>query len=77
MPLKDNIDYAAFLKQVRLCRGDVHYTTVDGDFLNLKSILSEYIFMSVAMSSDMIKGGSITCVSESDYELIENFLLQF
>lgn len=74
MPLKDNIDYAAFLKQVRRCRDDVHYTSLEGDYLNLKSLLSEYIFMSAAIGSNLIKGGNITCANKDDYKLLEDYL---
>lgn len=74
MKLKENIDYVAFLQKVRGCAGEVYFSTIDGDRLNLKSMLSEYIFISVAMSSDLIRGGVVTCETADDYGQLSDYL---
>lgn len=48
MKLKENADLPAFLRQVKKCGGDVFLETQEGDSLNLKSTLSQYIFVSLA-----------------------------
>ena len=74
MQLKNHIDYTAFLLQVRRCRGEIHYQTLGGDRLNLKSMLSEYIFISAAMSSDLLLGGQVQCDQPGDYTLLADYL---
>lgn len=67
MKLKNSIDYTEFLQQVRRCQGEVYYETAGGDMLNLKSVLSEYLFISAAMTSDLLCGGRVICSISSDY----------
>lgn len=73
MQLKQTIDYTAFLRQVRLCQGQVYYQTLGGDRLNLKSMLAEYIFISAAMSSDLLQGGQVQCEQPADYALLADY----
>ena len=44
MKLKENIDFIDFIKKIKTCKGDVYFCTLEGDRLNLKSVLSQYIF---------------------------------
>ena len=74
MKIRDNIDYVAFLQTVRSCAGQVFFCTTDGDKLNLKSMLSEYIFITVAMSSDLIQGGIVNCDIPEDYTRLSEYL---
>ncbi len=37
------------------------YSTLEGDQLNLKSVLSQYIFGVLAARADMLKIGKIIC----------------
>jgi hypothetical protein len=73
MKLKSDIKYGEFLKRVQTCGGEVHYATTGGDCLNLKSLLSEYVFLTAALSNVMVDG-EIACADENDYVLLENYL---
>ena len=43
MHLKADTDMSNFLSAVRQCSSEVFFETQEGDCLNLKSILSQYI----------------------------------
>lgn len=47
MKLKKNINVQAFLETVKKCDGNVYFKTIEGDQLNLKSLLSQYILVSI------------------------------
>ncbi len=74
MKLKTNIDYKKFLASVRGCKGEVYYDTVEGDRLNLKSTLSEYLFATAAITSDIIEDGGVVCQMEEDYARLADFV---
>ncbi len=74
MKLKANIDYKEFLAIVHSCKGEVYYDTVEGDRLNLKSTLSEYLFATAAVTSDIIEDGGVVCQQEEDYALLSKFV---
>lgn len=46
MKLKKHVDVIAFMEAVQRCRHDVYFDTPDGDHLNLKSTLSQFVFAS-------------------------------
>lgn len=74
MKLRNGIDYRAFLLTIRQCTGEVYYKTSSGDCLNLKSMLSEYIFLSTALSSIPLPEGCVECSQAEDAELLREFL---
>jgi len=74
MKLKPNIDYVAFLFQVRKCAGEVWFCTDAGDKLNLKSTLSEYIFLSTAEAPEIAASGRIECENGPDAALLAKFV---
>jgi hypothetical protein len=77
MRLKPGVDYVAFLKQVRVCGGEVNFKTADGDVLNLKSLLSEYVFLTLATTDSpkrLVENGYIECASDNDYALLAEHL---
>lgn len=47
MKIKPNINVPAFLQAVQTCTGEVSFVTSEGDILNLKSALSQFIFAAV------------------------------
>lgn len=73
--LKSNIDVSEFLKSVRQCQGEVEFHTSEGDILNLKSTLSKYLFIAVSTDPGIFDNGVICCQKDSDYTIIERFLL--
>lgn len=74
MPLRQDIDYTQFLRQVQRSQGDVWFKTTSGDCLNLKSLLSEYIFASAVTAPELIADGIIDCEDKSDYTFLAEYL---
>lgn len=74
MKLKPKTNFVDFLKSVQDCKNDVYFNSADGDQLNLKSLLSQYIFTSVKANNKLIKTGEIVCKNEQDYEYLSNYL---
>ena len=76
MKLKKDVKLVTFLQEARLCTGEVYYKTDEGDVLNLKSQLSQYIFLA-AMSSgreSTMPEGRILCDLQEDCERLKAFL---
>ncbi len=74
MKLKQNADLPAFLKKVRGCAGEVWFVTQEGDKLNLKSVLSEYLFLSAAISFRLTESGRVAFENQEDAEQVRDFL---
>lgn len=74
MRLKENINLEEFLEQIRQCQGDVYFTTVDGDRLNLKSELSHYVLMIVSNNKDFLLNGVVECGNDADYTVLASYL---
>lgn len=74
MKLKKDIDLTAFAQTAQNCQGSVFCHTIEGDILNLKSLLSQYVMMSVMGNSHMLENVEITCVQEEDYQKLADFL---
>ena len=75
MIIKEFTDIPAFLNQVKVCHGDVYFKTDEGDSLNLKSVLSTYVFAVLMNSPELIQNGKVICDDEHDYELLQSYLL--
>lgn len=77
MKLKQCSDLAGFLNTVKMCRGEVYYHTTEGDILNLKSQLSQYLFLAVLSSKNTVPAiseGEIVCANSTDYAQLSAFL---
>lgn len=74
MKLKKEIDYGAFIHAVQNCRGEVFFSTAAGDRLNLKSMLSEFLFVSAAVHSDLLDGGEVLFEEDTDIDCVKKFL---
>jgi hypothetical protein len=77
MYLQTNIDITQFLLTIKKCNSDVFFETVEGDCLNLKSALSQYIFCSILDQPQFLQGGCIRCKEFSDYESLSDFLTEY
>lgn len=73
MRLKDNCDIVAFLNAVQKCKGEVLLSTKEGDRLNLKSLLSRYVFAVIAENRKLTQESRIDCGAE-DLALLEDFI---
>lgn len=69
-------DTVKLLNTARLAKGDVWFITAEGDKLNLKSLLSKYVFLAAANDpqSGLFSRGKIVCDVESDNDLLRDFL---
>lgn len=74
MYLKENVDVIKFLPAVKACREDVFLETVEGDRLNLKSTLSQYVFVACANGKGFLDKARIICTDE-DAESLQEFLV--
>lgn len=74
MRLREDVDIMEFLSAVKKCRGEVFFETEDGDSLNLKSLLSEYLFSMVASNRNYVLSGKVRCLVEEDYEALGGFV---
>jgi len=72
---KSEKDCMDFLQAVRNCREDVYLVTTDGDRLNMKSILSQYVFSAIAGKEVFIKNAVLSCSLAEDFELLQPFMI--
>ena len=61
MKLRTDIDLIDFFKTVQQCPGNVLYCTDEGDRLDLKSVLSQYVLSAVSMKREALDLGQIVC----------------
>ncbi len=76
MKFKKDIDMNAFLEAAKQCEGTVFFQTTEGDILNLKSLLSRYVLMSVMGNPHVLENAQITCVQEEDYQKLTDYLTE-
>ena len=74
MRLKENADLMRFLEKVKECGHDVYFYTGEGDKLNLKSTLSQFLFSAVAAEDEMLENGKVICDDPEDYPVLAEFL---
>lgn len=74
MKLKKDVDIKEFMDVARKCSGDVFLQTTEEDILNLKSLLSQYVLMSIMGHRHLLERAQIVCVQEEDYQKLTDFL---
>ncbi len=74
MRLCEDISLIHFFKAVEACGGEVKFCSRQGDILNLKSTLSQYLFTSLMARKDLLQDGRIVCEDVQDIEHIKEFL---
>ncbi|MCM1058282.1 MAG: hypothetical protein NC517_11840 [Firmicutes bacterium] len=74
MRLKETVDVSEFLAATEKCSGDVFFHTHEGDILNVKSLLSRYVVVSVCKPGELQKA-RIVCTDEGDYSVLSDYLL--
>ena len=75
LKLKPQADLAAFLDAVGQCRSDVHFNTAEGDSLNLRSVLSQYVFAALAGKPELWRSGEIVCDDAADLLRLHDFFM--
>ncbi len=69
MQLMEEADLFSFLSAVKQCKQDVFFKTAEGDVLNLKSTLSQYLFAAISDKVDLLKDSTICCANEDAQNL--------
>ena len=75
MKLYNITDIDAFFNLVDSCDGNVYLVSTEGDKLNLKSKLCQYLAMAKMFSSDYIKELSLQVENDSDKEKFIYFMM--
>ena len=74
MHINPNINILNFLKQVQKCSAEVLFETSEGDRIDLKSTLSQYIFFTIVSNPELLQSGTIRFEQDEDIKLLKNFL---
>lgn len=74
MKLRQDINLLEFLNAVQKCRQDIFFNSDEGDQLNLKSVLSQYMLTAVFSDKALIDGGEIICRNPDDYQKLAYYL---
>lgn len=72
--LKANISLSAFFTAAQSCVGTVYFVTEDGDQLNMKTTLSQFLFTTTVSNATEPVEGLIHCSVERDYERLKEYL---
>ncbi|MCD8190087.1 MAG: hypothetical protein LUD78_07690 [Clostridiales bacterium] len=67
--LKEGINISELLKDAQKCKHDVYLETDDGDSLNLKSTLSQYVLVVLAGNKDVFRATELVCAPEDEEKL--------
>ena len=70
--LKDGADIVQLIKKTKECAGEVILHTGEGDKLNLKSTLSQYVCVAMVAKPEILLRSSIEC-SEEDAKILADF----
>lgn len=74
MKLREDTDLIGFIKTIKKCRQDVFFCTAEGNRLNLKSTLTQYLFSTLSSNGEFLQSGNIECGEPSDYRMLETYL---
>lgn len=75
MRIKDIIEPAAFFRAVNACRGRVELVTEEGDRLNLRSTLCQYIALTQMFQDKRVGGIELVLSDPADYETLRGYLV--
>ena len=75
MKVQNITDIEAFFKVIDACSGKVELVTGEGDRLNLKSKLSQYVSMANIFSNGEIPELEIIAYEKEDTDRLINFML--
>lgn len=76
MKIQNITDVDAFFKVVDQCRGTVELVSPDGDRINLKSKLTQYLSMATMFSNGYIKELELVAHDEEDVERLIKYMYQ-
>lgn len=73
MRLKKNVDIMEFMRGIKTCKGDVFFESPE-DKIDLKSALSQYVFISILGNKKLMESGGIRCENPEDFRSLEPYL---
>ena len=76
MKIQNISDIEGFFKVVDKCKGKVELVTGEGDRLNLKSKLSQYVSLAKIFSNGDIPEMEIVAYEKEDVERLIDFMLE-
>lgn len=74
MKFKKGADILKFMEDVQSCSGDIFFISQEGDRLDLKSTLSQFLFASVCSDRSFLDRGDVECQQQNDYRKLMTFL---
>ncbi len=74
MKLKEGIEINEFLAAADKCAGQVFFHTADGSILNLRSMLSHYVLVSILCNKSVLEDSKVVCTEDADYQLLKDYL---
>ncbi len=74
MHLKDDVNFSQFMQAVMACKGDVWFCTNEDDRLNLKSMLTRYIFAALVSNKPLLLESTVVLNNAEDAETLAPFL---
>ena len=74
MRLKNDVNLVDFLNQVQKCKYDGYMETVEEDKLNLKSVLSQYLFVVLVEQKRRLGSQQDHPCEEADREILADYL---
>ena len=76
MNIQNITDVDAFFKVVDECKGKVELVSPDGDRVNLKSKLTQYLSMATMFSNGYIKELDLVATEREDIDRLIKFMYQ-
>ena len=73
MKLREGADLIRFIRTISNCRGGVWYLSAEGDRLNLRSTLSQYLFAASSGNRQFLHGGTVQCEDPDDWAVLREF----
>ena len=75
MKIRDINEPKHFFEAVNACRGHVELLTSEGDRLNLKSTLCQYIALTQMFQDGRVEGVELSLIDPEDFKLLMEFLV--
>mgnify|MGYP001112552709 CR=1 FL=1 len=75
MKIKPETDLKQFFYQIHHCKGNVWFCTQEGDKLNLRSCLTQYIFVAAFLEKVLTLDGSLYCEYDTDILRLSEFIV--
>lgn len=76
MEIKGIINLKEFFKAILKCKGEVELVTGDGDKLNLRSTLCQYIAITQMFDENNNLQWELSLSEPSDYEILKPFIVK-